>query len=367
MSVEASEQTAPEETPAAAPEVTTSAPETTASAPAGASEGAASPSAAPVTSEAPANTTPEPAPQPPDIFGMAKQFAGYDFSTKYKSPEEFFKGVAHLHQLAGRKSEKERLADQVAPYLQDFVAWRQQQAQAAQQPPQPEPPAPLFAEPQLQEGDQDWVEPDPDNPGRSRVMRDAPADVKKRLLDRVRFLKSLQENPAQVIAPAFDRIRQEAVEAAKREALAEMEARWQQQQQAQQEQQIRQQIVAARSPLMFQLEGGRPVIDAATGMPVVNEYGRAYIEREQWLYEQGFPEHIRDSLAHEYATMRAAQGLNKPAPKQTPGSTKAADTSGGRVKPGEKTHGKGLSLAERIFADNPDLKPDDVVKGFAIV
>lgn len=342
------------EVPADAPEPTESV--TTEQSPAGVAADTA-PASTP-TADAPAVTTPEPAPQP-GFRDILRDKYGWDVSSKYQSDEDAVKGLKEMTSFVGRKSEKERLAEQVAPYLNDFVAWRQQQLAAQQQPQyQPAPEAqPLFAEPQLQEGDQDWVEPDPENPGRSRIMRDAPGDVKKRLLDRVRFIKAVQENPAQIFAPTFDRMQQQIAEQAEQRAVYRVQQLLQAERQQAYEQQTIHEIKAQREALFWQKDAQGNLLVGFDGQRIPSDYARAYIERESQLFAAGLADHrLRDQIANEYAEAKLKGALGGSPKKPAPGATKAPHTTGGRTPTGKVKSG---SLSDMLRTDNADV-PDDV-------
>lgn len=338
--------------------------------PAGASEQAAAPSASTPTSEAPAESTATPAAPAFSLREYLKGTAGLDLSGKYQTDEDAARGIREALSLIGKKSEKERQAEQIIAYFQQQqLAAQQAQQPAAPQNGQADPNRPFWNPPEVKPTDKRWVEPDPDNPGTSRIKANAPLDVRQRLEAFVNYSDEYQYKLQHAPHELYQEITSRAAAEAEERAFQRMMAYQQQQQAVFAEQQQIGQITAVRRAMLVQTAtDGSPMLDAA-GAPVLTPYGRAYVEVEQQLYTRGISDHaLRDSLAHEIASAKAASGLSKPAPKQTPGATKAATATGGKVDAsGRKTHGKGLSLTERIFADNPHLKPDDEIIGVELV
>ena len=312
------------------------------------------------TSEAPAESQAAVAAAPSfNLREYLKTTAGLDLSGKYQSDEDAAKGLKEALSLIGKKSEKERTAEQIIAWHQQQAALAQQAQAAQQQQPQANP---LWSPPPVKETDKRWIEKDPET-GVSRVRDNAPLDVRQRLEAFQSYYEDYQyklsHNPAELFAPVLEQTARQAEEAAVSRVLHLLQAERAQQA----EQQTISEIKAAREALFWAKDGEGNAMVGFDGQRIPSDYGRAWIQRETELYQAGLQDHrVRDKLAHEYAEAVVGKALGKPAPQKTPGASKANTTNGGKVNPGgERTHGSRNSLAAMIMAENPDLKDDDVV------
>lgn len=308
-----------------------------------------------------------PAVSEPDYFSVLRDRAGVDFSKKYKTQDELFRGIGHLAQRVSQKTHLERLGEEAAKNWQDYQAYLQsrgaqqgQQVQQVQQVQQEQvEEAGFWNPPAVKPTDKMWVEADPDRPGVSRLKEGTPHDVRQRLEQyaayRDEWRYNMENNPQAVLGPLAERIRADAVREAE-------ERIWGRMQQLEQEREMRSRVTslaAQRRKQVFQLDAsGEMVIDAETRSPVPTEYGLHYVTRVKHLEMNGVlnPE-LQDSLAHEYAEtqVRLSQGPGlKPAPSVAPGTKSKPSIRSGADR---SAAAKG-SLREMLLADNPDVGDD---------
>ena len=291
-----------------------------------------------------------------DLRTYLREKANLDLTSKYQSDEDAAKGIANALGLVGRKSEKERQFDAIAPYLpqfQQFLAAQQQPTQQQYRQEAEQPAKNGFDPPKVRETDKRWIEKNAET-GETQIRANAPLDVRQRLESYAAYVEDynykLQHAPHELWREVEERATATAEDRAVQKMLAFLQQRDQEQAERQSVERITSQI---SDKLYVRNTAGQPLTDES-GIRVLTPWGQKYAEMEARLWNKGntsFSTEERHAMALEYADLATS---GHAAPALPPGGAKAKTVTGGKVNDRQATTPTG-SFVDMVKAQNPNV------------